>query len=781
MSSAVMVSLVMVILFSVAIVITAQDSDYIECKDQQEACECDKNLTVCKFRLEIEELQTFTSYKLNSQDGDLIARGTPGDVYFMNGTGFHPSVVDTSAPEYGPCWKATIESVDQFGDINCSIPMFVDGRTYRMHIAINGQIPGPTLIVNEDQDVYIDVYNKLTSEGVTVHWHGMHQRYKPGGPYMDGVGFVSQAPITPGAVFQYRFKASPAGTHWYHSHLGAQRTDGLFGALIVRERDADQVREELGEFEDDPSQHTLTLLDLQREASLSLFVQIHSTLGFYPNKPLSNVPMPTDSLYFPRTRGTDGVEVGPIPYWSGLINGRGRYSPTTYSLLSVFNVQPNTAYRFRLVGAQSLYAYKVEIVGHKLTVIASDGHFIEPVEVDYIIVHTGERYDFLLNATQTPDNYMIRAQTLERNENDIPNFLENTAEGILHYDSSGVSLPNPLTYYGNVTTEMRSCTAENKCKAINCPVLNFPSELNIDCVHLNDLRALFPSRESDLPSIDDKNVKFFNFGFDGDSFTSAINGRNFILPPTPYQTYPGQYNNDIENKPRETCQECRYVEATYSTQDCRCIHSVPIPGSESVMMVLSAIGNKTDVFSHPIHLHGHSFFVVHVEHGDYNTNSELDKSSQDIECSDPYCLKPQWRNGTAPDFNRYLTDGKLNSTAIRKDTVIVPAGGYVVIAFQADNPGYWFLHCHIEAHQLEGMAVIIQEYPDDQQPTPPLGINNIGDFYWQYEEKTENKSNPWKKIGIAFIVLFGVALIVIGIGIIAYCCKNGRKKGYRPL
>ena len=40
---------------------------------------------------------------------------------------------------------------------------------------------------------------------------------------------------------------------------------------------------------------------------------------------------------------------------------------------------------------------------------------------------------------------------------------------------------------------------------------------------------------------------------------------------------------------------------------------------------------------------------------------------------------------------------------------MVPAGGYVVINFISDNPGWWFLHCHIEVHQLEGMAMIVHE------------------------------------------------------------------------
>ena len=159
----------------------------------------------------------------------------------------------------------------------------------------------------------------------------------------------------------------------------------------------------------------------------------------YLNKPLGDVPKHTDSLYTPRTNSTDGVEVGPIPYWSGLINGRGHYNSITHSLLSVFSIEVDSTYHFRLIGAQSLYAYKVEIVGHKLTVITTDGHFIEPVEVDYIIIHTGERYDFLLNTTQTPNNYMIRAQTLEVKDFTTDpyefKFLDHTAEAVLHYNT----------------------------------------------------------------------------------------------------------------------------------------------------------------------------------------------------------------------------------------------------------------------------------------------------------------------------------------------------------
>ena len=746
----------------------AQDPRYdVKCEDQQETCECDQTQPDCNFQLEIEELQTFTSYVVRQQDGEVKARGVVGDTYYFTDTGFNSSLPPPRKNytlEYGDCWYENLATAEDFRSNGCSIPMMVDGRTYRMYIAINGQIPGPTLIVTEGQMVYINVTNKLTNEGVTVHWHGMHQR---GTPWMDGVAFVSQAPITPGAVFQYRFKASPAGTHWYHSHLGAQRTDGLFGALIVRERNTDQVKEKLGSFEDIPSQHTLTLLDFQREASLNLFAQIHPALGFYHNKPLGDVPTRSYSLYTPRTNSTDGVEVGPIPYWSGLINGKGRYDSTTYSILSVFSVDIGKTYRFRLVGAQSLYAYKVEVVGHKLTVIATDGHFIEPVEVDYIIIHTGERYDFLLHATQTPDNYMIRAQTLEVKDTNINpdefEFYNHIAEAVLHYNNR--QEPQPQSRYVDVRNNSRTCTHQNLCTAINCPFKEFPQGLNIQCIHLNDLKSLLPSSESMLPNIEEAETTFLNFGFAGDSLTSAVNGRNFILPSTPYQTYHGRYDYDMQYN-NQVCEKKCPISTT--TTNCPpCIHSIQIATNkqysdgeeaESVMMILSSLGREgknLDDFSHPVHLHGHSFYVVHVEHGSYE-NGFFRSNTRDIRCNNTYCSSPNWANKTGPDFSKYLTNGRLNNTAIRKDTVIVPAGGYVVIAFQADNPGYWFMHCHMEVHLLEGMAVIVQEYPDDQQRSPPYGINDIGDFYWPDKPNEPKQSNTckWMGIGIAFILLW---------------------------
>ena len=141
-----------------------------------------------------------------------------------------------------------------------------------------------------------------------------------------------------------------------------------------------EVPDGLPAFEDFPSNHTLTLLDWQREASLDLFVKIHSSLGYYEGIAVDQVPTVNNPLYEP-TCSADAAEVGPVPYWSGIINGKGTHKGVGLSVArySSFNVEGGRMYRFRLIGAQGNYAYRFSIDSHKLLLMATDGYFIDPV------------------------------------------------------------------------------------------------------------------------------------------------------------------------------------------------------------------------------------------------------------------------------------------------------------------------------------------------------------------------------------------------------------------
>ena len=56
----------------------------------------------------------------------------------------------------------------------------------------------------------------------------------------------------------------------------------------------------------------------------------------------------------------------------------------------------------------------------------------------------------------------------------------------------------------------------------------------------------------------------------------------------------------------------------------------------------------------------------------------------------------------------------------------MPANGFVVIAFKADNPGSWLMHCHIAAHASFGLAAqIFERGPDANRIWPKSGPAQI--------------------------------------------------------
>jgi FtsP/CotA-like multicopper oxidase with cupredoxin domain len=93
----------------------------------------------------------------------------------------------------------------------------------------DGLVPGPALRVRRGEEVRLRLINEL-AEATTLHWHGVRL---PNG--MDGVPYLTQAPVAPGASFDYRFAAPDAGTFWYRPFAPEQLDRGLSGALIVEE------------------------------------------------------------------------------------------------------------------------------------------------------------------------------------------------------------------------------------------------------------------------------------------------------------------------------------------------------------------------------------------------------------------------------------------------------------------------------------------------------------------------------------------------------------------
>lgn len=94
-------------------------------------------------------------------------------------------------------------------------------------------VPGPEIRMTAGDRLRRQLVNDLP-QATAVHWHGIRIENA-----MDGAAPLTQAPVAPGASFDYDFIAPDPGTYWYHAHNRSweQVARGLAGPLIVEDRE----------------------------------------------------------------------------------------------------------------------------------------------------------------------------------------------------------------------------------------------------------------------------------------------------------------------------------------------------------------------------------------------------------------------------------------------------------------------------------------------------------------------------------------------------------------
>jgi FtsP/CotA-like multicopper oxidase with cupredoxin domain len=217
-----------------------------------------------------------------------------------------------------------------------------------------GRIPGPKIRARQGERIRVLVENQLPQE-TTVHWHGVRVPNA-----MDGVPHLTQKPIAPGETFTYEFECPDAGTFWYHPHQRSfeQVGRGLYGALIVEERDAIAVDRDL----------TWVLGDwrLLKDASISEdFGNMHDV----------------------NHNGRVGNTV--------TVNGR---------ILDAIDVRAGERIRLRLINAANARIFGLEFEGHAPQIIALDGQPVAPhaPQAGRVVLGPAMRADVLIDCTGKP-------------------------------------------------------------------------------------------------------------------------------------------------------------------------------------------------------------------------------------------------------------------------------------------------------------------------------------------------------------------------------------------
>lgn len=366
-----------------------------------------------------------------------------------------------------------------------------------------------------------------------------------------------------------------------------------------------------------------------------------------------------------------------IPFgWVGepqslLIQGRGRYNcsqvnaPTSTGTCNSTNpecspfsltVVPGKTYRLRIGSLTSLSALSFEIEGHNMTVVKADGANVEPFEVKNLFIYSGETYSVLITANQDPSrNYWITTNVVSRKPG----------------TSTGLAL---LNYYPN-HPQRSPTTVPTTGPLWNDTAPRLAQSLSIKA------RQGFVNPP---PTTADRTIVFLNTQNKINGFIQwSVNNVSFSLPNTPYLAalkenlhHVFQQNsppNGYDFKDYDIFSVAENVNATRSNA----IYRLKFNSTIDIILQNANTMTANNSETHPWHLHGHDFWVLGYGIGKFDLS-----------------------NGKS----------KLNLiNPIKKNTVPLHPYGWTALRFQANNPGVWLFHCHIESHFYLGMGVVFEE------------------------------------------------------------------------
>ncbi|GKV29965.1 hypothetical protein SLEP1_g38838 [Rubroshorea leprosula] len=352
-------------------------------------------------------------------------------------------------------------------------------------------------------------------------------------------------------------------------------------------------------------------------------------------------------------------------------------------------VKPGKTYLLRLINAALNDELFVSIANHTLTVVETDAIYVKPFKTHTVLITPGQTINVLLQAeSKVPKtNFAMAARPYATG----PATFDNTTMiGILEYEKSPSSknsqklpllkpeLPkfNDSTYAMNFSKQIRSlATAKFPAKV--------PQKVDRHFFFTVGLGILPCSQNQTCPN----NTRL----------AGAVNNVSFVQPSIAllqahfFNQSKGVYTTDFPVNPpfkfNYTGTPPKNIMLDSGTK------VVVLPFNTSVELVMQDT-SIVSAESHPLHLHGFNFFVLGMGFGNFDPKKDPAK------------------------FN--LVD------PAERNTIGVPAGGWVTIRFLADNPGVWFMHCHLEVHTSWGlkMAWVVNDGKGRKQklPTPPSDL-----------------------------------------------------------
>lgn len=517
------------------------------------------------------------------------------------------------------------------------------GKKSKRAIAVNGQIPMPTLTFTEGDTAEIYVHNEMDEE-TSLHWHGLFLPNK-----MDGVPFLTQMPIKPHTTYLYKYPIVQHGTHWYHSHSKLQEQIGMYGAFIMNKRkewDIPTIPVVLSEWTDmNPEEVHRSL----KSATDWFAIQKGSTQSYAEAIKTGHFKTKLTNEW----KRMNAMDVSDVFYDNFLINGKNQNEQPQF--------KAGDKVRLRIANGGASDYFWLTYSGGKITVVASDGNDVEPVEVDRLIIAVSETYDVLLTI---PENKSYEFLVTPEDRTKSASLWLGSGEKIpaarlpkLKY-FAGMKMMNEMMDMKGNMIEMEGMEMRNQIMDMNTvmyPEITGP-ESPKDTMNAADMPGVkIPATSTVGDKIKINNGQHSMAAMDMDNSNSDIVTLNYrmlrapektTLPPGPLRVL----NFDLTGNMN------RYVwtldNKTVSETD-----KILIKKGENLRIVLF----NNSMMRHPMHLHGHDFRVL-------NGQGEF-----------------------APLKNI------IDIMPMERDTIEFAAN---------ERGGDWFFHCHILYHMMSGMGRI---------------------------------------------------------------------------
>ncbi|KAK4986627.1 hypothetical protein LTR50_005154 [Elasticomyces elasticus] len=341
--------------------------------------------------------------------------------------------------------------------------------------------------------------------------------------------------------------------------------------------------------------------------------------------------------------------------------------PVPYSALFndaqniALNVLPGKTYFLRTVNMAAFAQFYLRFDQHQLTIIEIDGVYTKPTTVDTLYVATGQRYGVLLKTKPTAtQNYAFLGSMDTTKFDRVPGYLNENVTGNLIYNAKASQAQMPAVPAFNVIDDFTLVPYDGM------PLLNGAPNTQIV------LNADFFSR-------------------DGQN-RAGFNNITYVPQKVPTLFTALSAPNGLAGNP-----------AIYGANSL----SYVVKQGDVVEIVI----NNYDAGSHPFHIHGHDVQVVARQAGVYNPPPHFKHPDQPNKSG---------HNGSSNALGYNGNTASMPAVPMRRDTWLIAPNGYTVIRFVANNPGVWFLHCHMDWHAELGLAMTLIEAPQQLQSTQSI-------------------------------------------------------------